>query len=154
MVGVVARGTKPLADLVAAAHGTAGAVLPLAVDYLDLPSLLSVLDGAGGYRKAILYLPLAEPATIGTLVGRTAERAVVLRTTSAAAPRALPWNPGSTASGAAAAVLQLGWRIDAAGSGEWHGPGEISAAACELLRSTADRLTLGAIEPWSSRPGR
>lgn len=153
-VGVVARRVGELLALARASGEGTGGVIPLAADYLVERDLLAVVDAAGGYREAILYLPLAPASTVEALVARTTERAVVIRTTSEVAPGHFASEiQAPTATGRPAAVLQLGWRAAVGGQTAWHDPEEISLAALGLLRSEAQHRTLGCVRPWTERPG-
>ncbi|MEV5018895.1 hypothetical protein ACIGW1_06120 [Streptomyces sp. NPDC053780] len=161
-VTALARNASALRDL---ERGTGGAARPLARDF-EAPGLREALSRAARDRPftgALLYCPLATPATVRTLTEAVpAGRPVVLLLTSAhAAPEgeegdAGPWDPALLPSGARPApdcrLLVLGWRTRPEGS-RWHTAEEISEAALRALDAAPPGdAVLGRVRPWSTRP--
>ncbi|MGW3866413.1 hypothetical protein ACWEDZ_33785 [Streptomyces sp. NPDC005047] len=161
-VTALARNAAALRDL---ERGTGGAARPLARDF-EAPGLREALSRAARDRPftgALLYCPLATPATVRTLTGAVpAGRPVVLLLTSAhAAPEgevddAGPWDPAFLPSDArptpGCRLLVLGWRTRPEGS-RWHTAEEISEAALRLLDAAPPGdAVLGRVRPWPTRP--
>jgi NAD(P)-dependent dehydrogenase (short-subunit alcohol dehydrogenase family) len=136
-VVAMARRAGPLRSLAAEADD----VSTMSVDYTDLPALESALHGVRT-DTAIVYAPAADEATIDQLQEHVAGRFVRLLTSAWAAPGCEPprRRPDRV-------HLVLGWRRD----GQWHTPGEVSAASLDVLRTGRD-ATLGVVRPWSDWP--
>ncbi|MFE0208674.1 hypothetical protein [Streptomyces sp. NPDC058985] len=161
-VTALARNATALRDL---ERGTGGAARPLARDF-EAPGLREALSRAARDRPftgALLYCPLATPATVHALTEAVEPgRPVVLLLTSAhAAPEdeegdAGPWSPALLPAGARPApgcrLLVLGWRARPEGS-RWHTAEEISGAALRVLDAVPPGdAVLGRVRPWSTRP--
>ncbi|MFG3318290.1 hypothetical protein ACGF3J_09595 [Streptomyces sp. NPDC048171] len=161
-VTALARNATALRDL---ERDTGGGARPLARDF-EAPGLREALSRAARDRPftgALLYCPLATPATVRTLTEAVPPgRPVVLLLTSAhAEPHgeegdAGPWSPALLPPGARPApgcrLLVLGWRTRPEGS-RWHTAEEISEAALGALDAVpSGDAVLGRVRPWSTRP--
>lgn len=161
-VTALARDATTLRDL---ERRTGGRARPLARDY-SAPGLREALTEASRespFTGALLYCPLADPATVRALTAAVPPGGpvVLLLTSSHAAPAGaepdgVRWSPARLPPGARPApgcrLLVLGWRTGPDGSG-WHTAEEISEAALRVLDTHPPRdAVLGSVRPWSSRP--
>ncbi|MEU6107491.1 hypothetical protein ABZ853_03630 [Streptomyces albidoflavus] len=161
-VTALARNAAALREL---ERRTDGRSRPLPRDY-EAPGLAGALAHASRtapFTGAVLYCPLATPATVRTLATAVPSgRPVVLLPTSACAapgdgePEDLPWSPARLPAAArprpGTRLLVLGWRTEPEGV-RWHTAGEISAAALRLLDApSAHDAVLGDVRPWPARP--
>ncbi|WP_346156312.1 hypothetical protein [Nonomuraea recticatena] len=157
VVSVVSRSAARVAALRDGLATAGGArVNGVIADVTDPPALAAALDEAAGtcgpIGLALVYQPFAPAEAWDTLVPRVGELLVTVLVSNYAAEDAPP-PPLREGHHERLLVrhLLLGWHRDVNGV-RWHTPEEVSTAAVGVADRRASTV-LGAVRPWTERPG-
>jgi hypothetical protein len=125
-------------------------LVPVVADLTDVASVRRALGRLPRLDAAVMYAPLADQVVHQMLCAAVDGPIVELLTSRWADPSRGDVALDDLSSGGTA--LLLGWSRLPSGASRWHSPTEISDAALEVL-STGRPRQLGAVRPWSDRPG-
>lgn len=162
-VSVVARNVSRLQMLVDAAHGSAGRINPLAVDYRHGVELREKLTAAsetyGPFGLAVCWIHSTAPDAlrqVAEVVGTDSQSCRLFHVRGSAAA-----NPANAAKNVPEWLSNfpniryrqviLGFVVER-GTSRWLSHQEISDGVAAAVREDAPYYVVGTVEPWSLRP--